>query len=268
MNKPKQFWTLLKFLTTINPTIWIMPLAFGVPFYLPLLTSSISKTYHPGFMDLFMNQNLFFVVMFGSIVLAPERFQFGASTLTASYSGTEFILTRAIDRPVLYRAKAAALYFLVLLLPCLAIATALNNPDLIVSEYSKTVQQECLAQVSGSVLLPAPKNRQPSLISIPRGNILVAEWQLGVYLITALLLQVLILILYPFKYARFAFWALFFGLIFIPVLYDIYGPSNFSTNAHLFFAFAAHQVLFWIIFAAAFVLAQLWCERRFDRLEQ
>jgi len=35
-----------------------------------------------------------------------------------------------------------------------------------------------------------------------------------------------------------------------------------------FFSFVAHQPLFWFLAALAFILGELWCERRFARLEQ
>jgi len=271
MNKTKQFGALFKFQMTINPFIWFLPLVFGIPFFMPLLTGFTSKMYHPGFYSLLTNQNLFFVAIFGAMILAPEKFQFGATNVTSSYFGSEFLLTRAIDRPVLYRAKAALLYLLVLALPCIAIISSLNDPNLIVNEYSKPMQQQCITHVQGSVLMPAELEKGlPPLISVPRGNVLVAEWQFWMLLIAAITLQLFILILYPFKYGKIVFWALCFGLIFIPMFYDLntIGKNSPSLNERFFFSFAAHQTLFWILTALAFILTQLWCERRFARLEQ
>jgi hypothetical protein len=270
MNKTKQFWSLFKFQTTVNPFIWFMPFAFGMPFFLPLLMVPSSATYHLSLSSIFMsNQNLFFVGIFGAMVLAPEKFQMAAANLVSTYYGSEFILTRAIDRHVLYRAKAAVLYLLVLTLPCVALANSLRNPDLIVNEYSKVVQQQCLAAVPASTLIPASKKNSQPLILIARGNVLVAEWQLWVMLIAAITLQLFILILYPFKYGKIIFWVLYFGLILVP-LFDLthLGKDEATDNEQLFFSFAAHQVCSWILIALAFVLTQLWCERRYAQLEQ
>ena len=270
MNKMKQFWALFKFQTTINPAFWFLPLAFGVPFLLPLITGSIAKTYHPSFFSLLLNQNLFLVGFFGTMIMSPERFQMGAANLTASYFGSEFMLTRAIDRPVLYRVKAALLFLLVLLLPMIGVLNAAHDPDLIVSEYSKQAQQECLSQVPSSTLLPTQYKGSPSsLLSIPCGNVLVAEWQFWIFLITAVSLQLLILFLYPFRYGKWIFWSLFFALILVP-LFDLphVGKEQPSVNEQFFFSFAGHQTLFWILTALAFIFTQLWCERRFARLEQ
>ena len=38
MNKTKQFWTLFRFQTTLNPFIWFMPVAFSGTLWIPLLT--------------------------------------------------------------------------------------------------------------------------------------------------------------------------------------------------------------------------------------
>jgi hypothetical protein len=271
MNTTMQFWALFKMQTKINPAMWFMPLIFGMPLFVPLITGTIHmKSYHSDFTILLMNQNLFFVAIFGAMIVAPERFMYGATSLVSSYSGTEFLLTRAIDRPVLYRAKAAVLFTLVLSLPLIGILYSLKDPDLVVSEYSTTVQQQCLANVPGSAILPPDKDhRTPNLISISRGNVLVAQWQFWVMLVTALLLQFAILALYPFKYAKWIFWILFMSLAFSPLigLMTSNGKGHVYDNVQLFFDFAGHQVLFWCVTAVLFVLGQLWCERRFARME-
>jgi hypothetical protein len=270
MSMWKQFSALFKFQATVNPTIWILPLVFGLPLILPYVTGVYPNGYHPGFFLLLMNQNLIFVGIFGTMIVAPEKFQFGASNLTASYSGNEFILTRAIDRPVFYRAKAALLYAVVLALPVISLVHSLGDPDLVVREYSKNVQQKCLATVPGSVLMTSEyKKVPPSLLAIPRGNVLVAEWQLWMLLAAAVMLQLLIPLLYPYKYGKVAFWAIYFGLILVP-LFDLthLGKDEPTVNEQLFYSMASQQALFWILSAAAFIFTQLWCERRFAQLEQ
>jgi hypothetical protein len=271
MTTAKQFWALFKFQTAINPFIWIMPLAFGVPLLLPLFVGSFWKDYHPGFTSLLSNQNMFFIGIFGAMVMAPERFQFGAANLVTTYYGSEFLLTRAIDRPVLYRAKAATLYLLILILPCNGVANSLRNPDLVVSEYAKAVQQACISQVPGSTLQHNKWDQpdRPSLIAIPRGNVLIAEWQMWVFLAATMVLQLSILVLYPFKYAKAIFWVFFLGLTLVP-LFDLTSlRTNLPTvNDSLFFNFAGHQLIFWGATAFVFLASQLWCERRFASLEQ
>jgi hypothetical protein len=232
--------------------------------------SSFGKDYHPSLDTLLMIQNLFFVGMIGAMLVSPEKYQFGGLNASTSYYGTEFLLTRAINRPVLYRAGVTLWYLLVLILPLITVLHALNDPDLVVEEYATTVQQSCLTQVPGSTLLPSEtKKHSTELISIPRGNVLVAEWQFWMFLLTAIATQVLLVLLHPIKYGKFIFWAFFFAMIFLPLIFifDTIGKGTPSLYEALFFSFTSHQLLCWILTASALVLTQLGCERRFVTFE-
>jgi hypothetical protein len=267
MNTTKQFWSLFKFQTTVNPFIWFMPVAFGAPF---LITGNFPSSYHPNLSSLLTVQNLFFVGIFGAFVLAPERFLSGATSPAWSSSGTEFLLTRAIDRPLLYRSKAAFFYILVLLMPLIALLQSFKNPDLKVTEYSDVAQQQCLSHVPGSFLEPDPDGSSSPFIVIPQGKILIEEWHFWLFIISVLVVQALILLLYPLRYRLWFFYAIFLSFIFVPDLIDLHHirdelPSHME---RLFFSFAAHQTAFWILAALALILGQFWCERRFARLEQ
>jgi len=266
MNKVKQFWALFKFQTTINPFVSFVLIAFIPPFF---LTGAYPLSYHPNLSSLLTVQNLFFVGFLGAMVLAPERFLSGASNAT-QFSGTEFLLTRALDRPVLYRSRAAFWYILVFLMPLVSLFYSLKNPDLKVTEYSNIAQQLCLSHVPGSTLEPDPSGNRFPLIVIPQGNVLVEKWHFWMFAVTALSVQALLLLLYPFKHRMLIFYTLFMSSIFVPLIFDLHHireqvPSHME---RLFFSFAAHQPFFWILTGLTFVLAQLWCERRFARLEQ
>jgi len=270
MNKTKQFWALFKFQTMINPFMIIMPLMFAMPLYMKYITGSIGHDYHPSLDLLLSNQNLFFVGFIGVILLAPEVFQFGASGAAWS-SGTEFLLTRAVDRHLLLRARVAFFYLLILAIPSATFFVALKNPDLQISEYHKLSYQAVLNQVPGSIAAPDEKHKKTQEITIPNGNALVESCHLWVFLFTAIGTQVLIFLIYPLKYRRWIFWTIYLGVIFIP----LFGLRNtalrdekLSSNEMFFFSFVAHQPLFWFLAALAFILGELWCERRFARLEQ
>jgi hypothetical protein len=152
MNNTKQFWTLFRFQTTVNPFIWFMPVAFGLPLF---VGSTLPNWYHATLSSLITTQNLFFVGIFGTMVVAPERFMIGAAN-AAWNPGTEFLLTRAVDRRILYRSKATFLYVLILLMPLVSIGYSLDKPDLKVIEYSDVARQRCLALVPGSTLEKDP----------------------------------------------------------------------------------------------------------------
>jgi len=267
MTTTNQFWALVKFQGSINPYLWFLPLAFGFPLILPYIGGGFGKSYHPDFFLLTFNQNLFFIGIFAAALLAPERFQFGTAAQLASIVGTEFVMTRAVDRSVVYRVRAIFFYTLVAVAPCLGLLHALATPDLVVTEYSKEIQHTCLASIPGSVLLPPESGRgASSLISIPGGNVLAGLWQLLLPLAVALMTQGLMQVLYPFRYARVAFWVLFFSVAFAPLFVQI-GSQTTPLSERLFFWFAAHPLEFWVGFAALFVVVQVWCERGFARME-
>jgi len=207
--------------------------------------------------------------MIGMWALAPEMAQrWGVNSGWSS--GTEFLLTRAIDRPVLYRSRAAYFYLLVFLMPLVSLLYSLGSPDLKATEYSKPAQQECLSHVPGSALEPNPSGSLSPLISIPRGKVLVAEWYFWMFAASALIAQALLLLLYSFKHRSFIFYALFTSAAFVPLFIDLHRTHAETTPhlEHFFFFFAAHQPLFWILTALLFIFAQLWCERRFACQEQ
>jgi hypothetical protein len=193
MNTRKQFWALLKFQATINPFVWFLLLAFGGPLF---FIGDFSK-YHPNLPSQLMIQNLFMVAMAGLWIISPEMAQPWGTTGWSS--GTEFLLTRAIDRPVLYRAKAAFLYFFVLLTPMVSVIYSLKHPDLKATEYSPLAQQECLSHVPGAVLEPNPNGSRSPLIAIPRGNVMVEEWHFWMFAVSSFGIQLLLLTIYPLK---------------------------------------------------------------------
>lgn len=270
MNPCKQFWTLLKFQTSINPFIIFMPLVFATPLYIKYFTGSIGHDYHPSLDLLLSNQNLFFVGFIGIMLLAPEVFQFGGANAMWS-NGTEFLLTRAVDRPLLFRARATFFYLLILIIPLGSLLTALKNPDLKISEYNKVLHQQVLDQIPGSVAAPVDKDGRTTVISVPNGNVLVESWHLWVFAFTAIGTQVLLFLIYPLKYRKVIFWVVYLGALFIPLFLLPHGASKteqLSPNEIVFFSFATHQAFFWILAGLALLFGELWCERRFAQFEQ
>jgi len=263
MNRFKQFWVLLKFQSTVNPFTWFLVLALGPGFIFTKVFSSSDLG------SLLSDQNLFMIGLFGMWILAPDMVQRGGGTSGWS-SGTEFMLTRAIDRPILYRARAAFFYFLVLVTPIVSLAYSLRTPDLTVTGYSKLTQHECLIHVPGSTVKPNPNGSRLPLISIPHGNILVQEWHLWKFALMGLVVQALLLIIYPLKRRLFFFYGIFLLSVFAPLGWDLSGihKSIPSYSESLFFIFVAHQAVFWIVTALVLIAGQLGYERCFSRLEQ
>ena len=259
MNPTKQFWTLLKFYATSSPVAWLLPIAFCSP--LLFMTRG-----EPSFTMLLMTQNQFLVLLLGVLVLAPEILSSPKSPL-ANGLGSEFIRTRAVDKPILARSKAAFFYSAVLLVPLAIAVYSARLPDLQVTLYPKQAQADCLSHIAGSTLVSVAKG-YPDRVSIPSGHLLIALWRVWVFLIISVVTQVLIYALYPLRYRRYYFWAALLLVSFTPLFTMMARPGATALDQHCFFLYAAHPAAFWGAGAAALLLGQVWCERRFCRLEQ
>jgi hypothetical protein len=269
MNKIRQFVALLRFQMAINPFILFMPLALGMPYFLPFITSS-ARIYHPPLESLLSNQNIWLVGLIGVLLLAPELIRPGASNEIWA-TGTEFLLTRAVDRYLVFRARSAFFYLLILTIPIAAYCSTLRNPSLQITEYDKSSHQKVLAQMPGSTPEKADRDGRSQTITIPNGNTLVEGWRLWWFMCAAIGAQVFVYLIYPLKYRKFIWWGTYLVAVFLPllaVLRHAQEVGHLSTQERMFFAFVEHQPLFWSMAIAGLILAQLWCERRFSQLEQ
>ena len=262
MTKSRQFWALFKFLATMGPIFWIMSLTIG----LPLLLDEGDAV--PVLFSILLVQNLlvFFVGMLGVWALVPEM-GLGASGTWAA--GSEFLLTRAVDRPVIYRARAALLYVAIFLVPLASLTNSLREPELKVMVIAKSAVQKCLASVPGSTRAPDPSGSKGSVITMPQGNVMVSLWRLWIFAVAGFGVQVLGALVYPLKHRAFIFSAVFLLCVFAPIFAEFQLPrADGAAHMVLFFcSFVAHQAAFWIVTALVLILGQLWCEHRFCRLD-
>jgi hypothetical protein len=270
MNKIRQFWALLKFQLPIDPSTLIIPMVIGIPYLFQLIIPSIGNGYHPRLDDLLSTQSIEFIVLFGAMMLAPEAVRWGASAGVWS-TGTEFLLTRAVDRPLVLRARSAVFYLLFLVLPLAAYCFALKSPDLQITEYNKLSHQQVLEQLPGSIPEASDRDGKSNTITIPNGKALIEAWRLWLFMSTAIGVQVFVYLVYPLKYRKLILWGAILVVIFTPLLtlgYRLHEVESTSSKEMVFFAFVSHQALFWVITISALLLGQLWCERRFSQMEQ
>jgi len=266
MNTTKQFWALFKFQSTINPFIWFMPVGFSGSLWIPLLNGYANVM---PLSSALSNYQLFLVGFLAVMVLAPDLFLNEASRNVWA-TGTEFLLTRATDRKIVYRSKSVFLYLLVLMVPFALLFFASNGSVLKMTEYSKTLQQECVTKLPGTTL-SKDKYGSTDQLTIPNGKVLINSWNVWTTLLTAIASQILIWTIYPLKFRRFIFWAIYFAVIFGPLTMIGHSAARLdrlSASETLFLLFAPHQMFAWISTILAAILTQLWCERRFARLEQ
>jgi hypothetical protein len=259
MNTSKQFWSLIRFQAAVSPFIWILPIAFATPLFFMVRDDSPLN-------QLVMSQNLFLVVLFGALLIAPEVFTSCSAQQTTGL-GPEFIRTRAVDKQVLVRARAAFFYAVLFAAPLGLILYSLWSPDLRVSIYSKVVRLDCLSHVPGSALVTDAREHA-NLVSIPSGRFLVAEWHAFGLVVLAAAVQVFVYWTYPSRFRKLLFWALIIGISAAPLADALWQRHSMPCSVRLFFLFAGHQALSWTLAAGILILGQLWSERLFARLEQ
>jgi len=268
MNSTKQLWALLKFQIMANPFVFILVLTFTMHIYLDFLHPI--PNYHPSLDRLLSNYNLFFVGFLGVVLLAPELMQSSASN-TGWSSGTEFLLTRAIDRHLLWRARVVLFYLLVLIIPLVVFLVALRNPSLQLDEYNKTSHQQILEKIPESVPLQFNGNVSETDIIIPHGNLLVTSWRIWVFSFVAIITQTIVILVYSMKYRRYILWgiyAAFMAYLFLSIGHHSLLNDVLSNDEILFFYYVSELPLFWIFTVAALVFGQLWSENRFDTCDQ
>jgi hypothetical protein len=271
MNKIKQFLALLKFQVSIIPFpfLFLMPLVLLMPYYIPYFFNWSGHNYHPSLDLLITNQNLFIVGIIGFLMLAPEIAR--SETQLAQWpTGTEFLLTRAVDRHLVFRARSAIFCFVLLIVPLVFLCVP-SNPTLQISESRKLAHQQLLDRIPGSISAPADKFGTLGAITIPNGNALVEGWHFWQILCLAIGIQLFVMLIYRQRHRRYILWGSYIVLIYISIFtVGVFASKSDSLSANEvgFIAFASHQALFWVVTIAALLLGQLWCERRFTGFEQ
>ncbi|CAN5699452.1 hypothetical protein BH09VER1_BH09VER1_05040 [soil metagenome] len=268
MNTTKQFWALFKYQQSVNPFVIFMPVAFAIP----LLTSyfiKFGKDYHPNLSLLLSNQSFYLVGIMAVVWLAPEILRKGQSAALWT-GGTEFVLTRAVDRRIVARARLVFFYLLIMIVPLVIVGVSMTKPALIISEYDEVVQQKVLQSIPGSTAVPEADSKHLKAITIPNGEILVASWRLWSFLVGAVVAQALIYLVYPWKYRRGIVWALYIGIIFLPLLQmgSGFGRGKLTAPEAWFFSYTTHWPWFWVAGIAALGIGQMWSERRYAGVEQ
>jgi len=266
MNSMKQLLVLLRFQTAMNPFILFMPLVCAMPYALQLLpTLMLGGLFRSSLGMLVRDQISWLLPYIGVAILAPEAAWPGDSNLGLS-NGLEFLLTRAVDRRLVLRARSVSYLLVILALPLAAYLVALKSPVLQIEEFDQAAYQEVFHRIPGSI--SAPKS---DIIIIPNGNTLLESWRVWSSLCVAIGVQVFVYFIYPFKHRSYFVWGFFVAVLLVPIT-TILAYRNagaiVSPSETLFLAFVARQPLFWLGTIAPLIYAQLWCENRFSRTEQ
>lgn len=263
MTKTNQFWALFKFQLRMNPFVWFMTFGFFGLIFIQQVGALAWQLSTP---------NIFFVTFIGVFILAPDLITWGNAGV-ASSTGTEFLMTRALDRRLLCRAKTTVFYLVVLLIPLALLLGSLPKPHLEISVRSEVQQKIIQNHLPGTLLLHDTQTThgKEGHLLIPMGKLLVRSWQIWKIFLAAILTQLALWLIAPFKRRRVMLGILYFGMIllpFVPLLsHDIHHPHASATEEMLFFFFSSHQSLVWLGTLLVCGAAQFWSEWRFARIE-
>ncbi len=257
MNRTKQFWTLLKYQAIINPFILLMPCIFWFSFHW-------NNNHHTSLYMLLYSPSIMFVAIIGMLYLAPEIF---SNTNTAQYGSIEFLLTRAVDRPLVYRARVAFCYLLFLLMLLPNLLGAFKNPSVIIDAYDTAAYQQILHSIPGSIAMPVNHYGKSTEIMIPNGNLLAESWRLCEFAVAIMAMQILILLIQPLKYRRWIFWGLYIGFILAPLSSLISTGKKWSLAEESFLLYAPYSIPICVGLMLVLLCAQYGCEYLFRRLE-
>jgi len=273
MSTIKQLWALARFQLAINQAL-LLCLALGSGFPCIIECLIFRDTKFPLSLDLLIrNQLIYFVLIFGPMLLAPNL---GNSRKRDSIraAGSEFLITRAVDRHLLFRSRSLLFFFLLLVIPLIGIASSLHHPELKVYAANGDLFQRILHQFPGSIQGPPDTDGKLKDISIPTGNILVGSWRIWLPLCIGVITLISLTLARKVKYI---WWFLMpLGLV---LLYYFCFPSVFyhgasgsrydgqDLNTALFFFFATHQALCWLIALPALFLSLFWYEQGTEQFE-
>jgi hypothetical protein len=111
MSTWKQFLGLLRYQLAVNPFVFLFPLFFGIPYGMEYVMGWRHDR------DLSV-ASLNLPMMIGVLWLVPTFLSTEAEgRIFQAMSGAEFILTRAVDRHLLYRARACLFYVMIPIFP-------------------------------------------------------------------------------------------------------------------------------------------------------
>jgi len=245
MNKTKQFFTLLKLLWKSNGQLFIIPLfCIGFSCLFDILINHLMNHPAPGlqFDDLLWREwNM--VPILACIGFFPSK----------PFSATiNFLLTLPVERSMIVRAFSVIRYFTFLIIPLIFVLLTLKTPEARINTPNLSLQQQVLEQIPGSQLL------DKGMLIIPRGNTLVASWNLW-FLLCILIGVQEVESLIRSSTRSFLIITSVAACIFCAVL--LRGALDHCPA--IFLSFVAHQPFYWGITLMSLIGLQLWREDRF-----
>ena len=266
MSSIKQLWTLARFQLAITPGVLLLAVANGFPCIIEYFLFIYRKG--PTDLDLLIsNQLIYFMFIFGPNLLAPDLGSSGKiNSLRAS--GTEFLLTRAVDRHLLFRSRSLLFFFVLLIIPLISLAASLHHPGLNIFESNSSLYYRVMQVLPGSIPQAPDTDGKLKEIFLPNGNILIGIWRIWLPLCIGVITLLFLTLASKVKYIWWLLMPLGVALIFYFCFPSVFfhgssdtGREGLNLNTALFFFFATHQLFCWLIAISALFLSLYFYER-------
>lgn len=226
MKTPSQFWTLFRFHALASPWIWFMPLVLGFQGF-------IGPTHFYGDLNtalIFFNQLSWIPLMLAAMIFLPEFFLGGAWTTVQTQQqvqsfGADFVLTRAVDRPSVFRARGALFWCIIGVSIVSWIVAAAFTPGftLELSSRSGAAQNAAyyLQHLPGSFIEKTAQNGDVT-IKAPFGNLQIKVLMGATALFMSMAWVILLPLVSRLPHRRWIYWGMFvvgiLGVSFLPIL--------------------------------------------------
>ena len=221
MKPLQQFLALLRFQAFATPRIWIFPVAFSFQPYFSLMTGD---TWWGLSLPLSSSTMLFMISMMeAAFVFTPELWTgMTGATQQAQQNlqgcSPDFILTRAVDRPVVFFARAALFWILVLLPAIVLLGVAAWRPSIAIevrlpSPGDGAVYLETLPGASVT-----KTTSYAETISSPTGRLAIVGTLVLLSIACSAFWQGFVFAISGFKYKRWLFYTAVVGVVGSPFL--------------------------------------------------
>lgn len=222
MKPHQQFLALYRYNVFASPWIWVFPLTFGIqPCVMLLISSSVSSL---SFLMGSSSVLMILPMMVAAFVFAGEKLLAGTPGMTPqtyqqiqTFAG-DFLLTRAVDRSVVFQSRMALYWTLILVPLVVVIGLTMWRPELSLSVPVKdpTNANFYLGHLPGAVVKKTTTGTQ--VITSPHGRVALAGAVSLIGAAIAALAPMIVYAILPFRFRKWVFWGAFIGAVFLPIL--------------------------------------------------
>ncbi len=217
-----QFFALLRFHACASPWIWVFPIAFGMQ---PIIHFWGAGNNWGNLTIALLGSNMMWItpILFAATVFIPELFVGMQGTTPQTHPmaqgfSAEFLLTRAVDRPVIFRSRVVFYWILALIPVLVLLALAAWRPSISIEIPLKSPGSGAMYLQSLPGAFVAKTTKTTEVITSPTGRLAIAGTLALVSVLFTAFGQGFVFAISRFKFKRWIFYTVFIGGIVSPIL--------------------------------------------------